>query len=134
MDEDYNKVVNILFNIIKVNPEERLLADSCLERGCYNSLFKKTHDGHIMGANDIEVNTLEDTTSQAKEAEEADDKTKTPTLQLPQWTEVGINNTSFLVNFWGSIDGNKAGLINSPSTIKGSISKTPARRPPIGLS
>ena len=137
-DEDYDKVVNILLGMIKVNPEERLSADGCLERGCHNGLFRKTRDGHIVGANDTEVNTPEDTTSQAEEAEEADDETKTPTLRSPQWTEVGINDTGSLVNFWGSVDGDRAGSMNSPSTIKGSISGTPARRPttsaPIGLS
>jgi len=74
--------------------------------------------------------TLKDATSQAEEAEGADDGTKTPTLRSPQWTEVGMSDTGFLVrNLWGSVDGDRAGSINSPSTIKGPISRTPARRP-----
>ena len=126
LDEDYDKVVNILLGMIKVDPEERLSADGCLERGCHNGLFRKTRDGHIVGANDTEVNTPGDATSQAEEAEEAeesDDGTKTPTLRSLQWAEVGMNDTSFLVN------GDRAGSMNSPLTIKDSISGTPARRP-----
>jgi hypothetical protein len=73
-------VVKILLSIIKVNLKERLSADSYLERGCYNSLFRKTYNGYIVGTNNTEVSTLEDTTLQAKEA---DNKTKIPTLQLP---------------------------------------------------
>ena len=46
--------------MIKVNPKERLTVDSYLERGCYNSLFRKTYNSYIMGTNDIEVNTLKD--------------------------------------------------------------------------
>lgn len=127
-DEDYNKVVNILLDMIKVDPEERISADGCLERGCHNGLFRKTRDGHIVGANDTEVNTLGDATSQAEEAEEADDGTKTLTLRSPQCTEVGMNDTSFLAgNLWGSVNGDRAGSMNSPLTIRGSISRTPAR-------
>jgi serine/threonine protein kinase len=132
-DEDYDKVVNILLGMIKVDPEERLSADGCLERGCHNGLFRKTRDGHIVGANDTEVNTPGDATSQAEEAEEAeeaDDGTKTPTLRSPQWTEGGMNDTSFLVgNLWGSINGDRAESMNLPLTIKDSISGTPVRRP-----
>lgn len=110
----------------------------CLERGCHNGLFRKTHNGYIVGANDTEVNTLKDATSQAEEAEEAeeaDDGTKTPTLRSPQWTEVDMNDTSFLVrNLWGSVDGDRAGSMNSLSTIKGSISGAPARRPTTSTS
>jgi len=62
LDEDYDKVVNILINIIKVNFKERLLADSCLKREYYNSLFKKTYNSYIIDTNNIEVNTLEDAT------------------------------------------------------------------------
>ena len=36
-----------------------------------------------MGANDIEVNTLKNATSQAKEAEEVDNRTKILTLRSP---------------------------------------------------
>ena len=134
-DEDYDKVVNILLGMIKADPEERLSADGCLERGCHNGLFRKTRNGHIVGANDTEVNTPEDATSQAEEAEEADDGTKTPTLRSPQWTEVGINDTSLLVGKpWGSVNGDRAGSMNSLSTIKGSISGTPARRPTTSTS
>jgi hypothetical protein len=66
--------------MIKVNLKERLSVDSCLERGCYNNLFKKTCDGYIVGVNDTEVNTLEDTILQVEEAKEVDDKIKMPTL------------------------------------------------------
>ena len=59
---DKDKVVKILFSIIKVNPKERLSADSCLERGYHNNLFRKTRDGYIVGINDTEVSTLENTT------------------------------------------------------------------------
>ena len=71
-------MVNILLNMIKVDFKERLIADSCLERGYYNGLFKKTRDSYIIGVNDTEVNTLKDVTLQA---EEADNGTKTPTLR-----------------------------------------------------
>ena len=99
----------------------------CLKRGYYNSLFRKTYNGYIVGINNTEVNTLKDATSQAKKAKEADNRTKILTLQSLQWTEVDINNTSFLIkNLWGSIDGNKTGLINSLLTIKGFISGAPA--------
>jgi hypothetical protein len=73
-------VVKILLSIIKVNLKERLSADGYLERGCHNSLFKKTCNSYIVGINDIKVSTLEDTTLQAKEA---DNKTKILTLQSP---------------------------------------------------
>ena len=53
-------MVNILFSIIKVNPKERLIINSCLKREYNNSLFKKTYDNYIVGVNDIKVNTLKD--------------------------------------------------------------------------
>ena len=79
-------MVNILLGIIKADFKERLLADSYLERGYYNSLFKKTYNGYIIGTNNTEVNTLKDATSQAKEVDKADktdNRTETPTLQSP---------------------------------------------------
>jgi len=79
LDEDYNKVVNILIGIIKVNFKERLLADSCLERGYYNGLFKKTCNNYIVDINNIKVNTLKDAIAQA---EEANNRAKTLTLRL----------------------------------------------------
>ena len=46
-------------------------------------MFRKTYNGYIIGANNIEVNTLKDATSQAEEAKEVDDGIKTLTLRLP---------------------------------------------------
>ena len=122
-------MVGILLGMIKIDPEERFSADDCLERGCRGGLFRKSHDGHTVGA---EVNTPDDATSQA---EEADDGTKTPTMQSPQWTEEGMNDANFLFgNLWGSVDGNRAGSMNLPSAIEGSISRTSARRPTTSIS
>ena len=95
----------------------------CLKRRYYNSLFKKTYNSYIVGANNTKVNTLKDTISQAKEAEEVDNRIKILTLQSPQWTEVDINNTSFLVkNLQESVNSNKTELINLLLTIKDFIS------------
>ena len=58
--------------MIKADPKERLLVNGCLEKGCYNSLFKKTYNGYIVGANNTEVNTLKDATSQVKKVDKAD--------------------------------------------------------------
>ena len=62
-DENDDQVVHILFSMMKVDPEERWSADECLRRGCDSGLFRK------MGADGIEVNNLEDATSQAESAE-----------------------------------------------------------------
>ena len=105
--------------MIKVNPKERLMANSYLEKKCDNGLFKKTYDSYIVGVNDIKVNILKDAISQAKET---NNRIKTSILWSPQWIEIGIDNTSLLVrNLQGNINGNKIGLINSLLTIKGSI-------------
>ena len=114
--------------MIKVNPNKRLSANSCLERKYHNDLFKKTYNGHIMGANDTEINTPKDTTSQIKKAEETDNRTKMPTLQSPQWTEIA-DNTSFLVkNLLGSINSDRAKSMNLLLIIKDFISRAPTRQ------
>jgi serine/threonine protein kinase len=60
LNEDNDQVIDILLHMLKIKPEERFTADQCLERGCDNGLFRKRHDGHIVGADDTEVNTPAD--------------------------------------------------------------------------
>ena len=114
-----DKVADILLGMIKIDPKERISTDECLVRGCGNGLFRVTRDGHILGAEDTEVNTPGDTTSQA---DSADDGTKTPTLRSPQRTGLDLNNASIVFgDLWGGVNGDRGELGNSPSTVQGSV-------------
>lgn len=81
LDEDHDKVIDILIHMLRVKPEERFSAEQCLERGCRNGIFQKCHDGHIVDANNTcendkaEVDTLDEDASQDGSS---DDGTTTP--------------------------------------------------------
>lgn len=90
--DDYDLVMDILFNMIKADPEERFTADQCLLKGLENGLFRKSQDGYIIGANDTEVDTPAEA---AWQADSLEDGPKTPLPQPPQFAETATTNHSF---------------------------------------
>ena len=46
-DTDEDKVVDILIHMVRIEPEERLSADQCLQNGCDSGLFIRGRDGYI---------------------------------------------------------------------------------------
>ncbi|MCJ1263721.1 hypothetical protein MMC22_003591 [Lobaria immixta] len=61
LDENEDKVIDILIHMLRVTPEERFSAEQCLERGCENGIFQKRPDGHIVNTN----NTCENDNTEA---------------------------------------------------------------------
>lgn len=47
-DTDEDKVIDILIHMVRIEPEERLSAEECLERGCDSGLFLRDRHGHII--------------------------------------------------------------------------------------
>ena len=63
--------------MLNPHPEKQYSVNQCLEIGCCNSLFKKTHNGCII---DINANNIADDTAQANPTL-ADNGVETPTPQ-----------------------------------------------------
>ena len=86
--DDYDLVMDIIFNMIKVNPKERFTADQCLLKGLQNGLFIKSQNGYIIGADDTEVNTPAEVAWQT-------DSSKDNSPQPPQLAKTVTGNHLF---------------------------------------
>ena len=105
LDENSDKVIDILKNMLTKEPEDRFTADECLQRGCENGLFRRLSDGRIVDAGDTSEGGANEVAPDAETeiaipgAEIADDSgsddgTATPRQQLPQRTGTGTPNPS----------------------------------------
>ncbi|KAL9117189.1 MAG: hypothetical protein Q9187_006276 [Circinaria calcarea] len=130
--DDYDLVMDLLFNMIKANPEERYTADQCLLKGLRSGLFRKSREGYIIGANDREVDTPAEVAWQT-------DSSKNGSPQSPRLAETATSNHSLprsilTEKLWEGSTWNyslgahgKASVYAHPST-DGSNSGPPTRR------
>ncbi|KAL8857399.1 MAG: hypothetical protein Q9178_006026 [Gyalolechia marmorata] len=66
--DQHDPMIDMLSNMIKVDPVERYTANECLQKGVENGLFRKAEDGYIIIANDTEANTPAEAAWQADPA------------------------------------------------------------------
>ncbi|MCJ1255217.1 hypothetical protein MMC24_003033 [Lignoscripta atroalba] len=124
LNENGDKVIDILIHMVKINPQERFTADQCLEKGCDNGVFRKRYNGDIVDEDTSEVNSL-------------DDEIPTPTQQSPRETgsgaDIGSLATTILEgDLWGEIESRQENPANSPliggQTTRASCSGSLTRR------
>lgn len=57
LDENNDQIIDIVKNMLKLDPKERFTADQCLKRGCENGLFRENRFGDIVLTEATEINT-----------------------------------------------------------------------------
>jgi serine/threonine protein kinase len=129
--EDDDRVIDILINMVKIQPEERFTAEQCLQRGCSNGLFRKRNDGHIIGAEEALDDNNTETVNVSDEA--SNDGGTTPTEQSALGSDIRGSNA---LHASANLDGHfhRRELRNSPTQciqtipVGGSNSGPPTRR------
>ena len=134
--ENNDLMMEILLNMIRVDPKERFTADQCLQRGLDSGLFRRNRDGQIVLQDETEVNAPAEVSWQAEYPE---DRVKTPTPQSNQLAEATATDdpfdASFLSaelcggSFWDQrFGGDKAASANAFSSTGGSNFAPPKQR------
>ncbi|KAI9680581.1 MAG: hypothetical protein M1817_004021 [Caeruleum heppii] len=123
--EKNNMLMDILRNMIMVDPQQRFTADQCLQNGLKNGLFGRHRDGQICVRDDTEVHTPAKVSWQVESPGYGE---KTPTPQSPQLAETTPTEDPFgasilstelwLGSFWEQcVGGDRVASANaSPST------------------
>lgn len=126
-------MMDILLNMIKVDPKERFTADQCLQRGLKNGLFTRDRDGEIVLQDYTGVKTPTEVSWQAESSEVM---TTPQSPQLAQTTatddpsRASILGTEFWMgSFWERCAGSgNAESANTFSSTGGSNSGRPRQR------
>ena len=52
LDENNDQVIDILKNMLTINPKVRFTAEQCLQKGCNNGFFRRLSNGQIIDGNE----------------------------------------------------------------------------------
>lgn len=117
-DDNDDKVVQLLSQMIVTDPAERLSSDEVLEKGCDSGVFLKSPDGSVVDVRPVDrvVKAPSEATTEIGPAGEV----RTPTLRSFRWTGPGTQGARMVAgNLWAGdhLDSDENAPVVSPSAL-----------------
>ena len=143
-EDDPDLVLDIIKNMVKLEPRDRFTADQCLQIGCDKGLFRRLDNGEIVDAGAVGEDVATEVSAGAAAGaailvDEASDESgpkdcsATSTLQSPCGTESEASDVSeaptiLLGNLWDEDMGGENGTADGQLTPTGGCNSGPSTR------
>lgn len=88
-NENGDQVIDLLLCMLEPDPEKRLSAEECLQRGCGNGLFRRSHDGDFVPAAETTLHFGLDDDGARTPTQQWHKRSGAPTPSSFQWAQAG---------------------------------------------